>query len=116
MDATSVILNDPIADAETQSGASPHVLGGEEGIEHVRQVRLRDARTVVSESDPDRPVQVLRADAKNTVISAFGDSFLSVLDKVPENLLHLARIGQGQRDAGGKLDPQIDVAGLQGSD
>src|SRR5258706_5999059 len=52
-DIPIVFAEQGFADAQSQSGPAPRPLGGEEGIEDMRQDFRRNARTVVLKHDPD---------------------------------------------------------------
>ena len=48
----SVFAEHGLADAQSQAGATAGTLGGEEGIENVRQIFGRDSRAIILKHNP----------------------------------------------------------------
>src|ERR1700674_1237835 len=85
-----MLLDDAVADAQTEAGSLSHLLGGEEGIENA--VRMGDAVAIVAERDFHgiAGLGCRDLDARRAAYGVYG--VVGVVEDIEKDLLQLVRV------------------------
>src|SRR5579863_1134414 len=104
-----MFANDRHADAEAEACAATGALGGEKGIEKLRQDFGRDTDAVVLHRGRDSISGAGEADLDAAAGPGFADGLLSVADEIQENLNELVGVADDGRQTRDGLKFDLDV-------
>ncbi len=107
-----MFLDDGVRDRQPKAGALAHFLCREERVEDARLHVFRHTRPIVADVEHDGlALEVMPRVEDERAAAVRGDhGLLGVDDQVEEHLLHLVRIGEHLREAGGQRLDDGDVA------
>ena len=86
-----MLLDDTIADAESETSALSYALGGVKGIEDA--IEVSDSSAIITEKGAYQPTLRFDAKAQEARVASFENGVDGVVDDVDEHLLDLVRIG-----------------------
>src|SRR5437867_1187874 len=109
-DLPAVLAHDAVGDGEAEARAAAGGLGGEEGIEDLREVIGRDTHAVVADLDAHGRVFAFSCERQ---LAAVGHGVAGVHDEVHENLLQPPVVAVDARKPADKLRVQSDLRGAQ---
>src|SRR4029077_18139483 len=90
-----VLVHDPIADAQAQTGPFSHLLGGKERIEDA--LGVRDAVALVAKRDLDKTSDTGGHDLNTRGTGSFSHRIVSIIKNVEKHLLQLVGIADHVR-------------------
>jgi hypothetical protein len=73
-----VLAQHRLADAQSEAGAAAGALGGEEGIENVRQIFGCDSWAIILKHDPHRVGLASDAHTNRAFVAVFADGLLRI--------------------------------------
>jgi hypothetical protein len=88
----TVLLQNRLADAESQAGPAPRPLGGIERIKDVRQYLGRNAGPIVLERGPYELFMLAGSYSERTPFFILPHRLLSIQDEIQEDLHQLPRL------------------------
>jgi len=105
-----MLADDGHADAETQTGAAPGALGGEEGVENLGEDFRPDAGAVVLNGGENTRAFLAKANLDAAGRANFADGLFGVADQIEEHLDELVGIADGRGNTGSGME--VDLNGV----
>ena len=98
-DVATVLINDPIAETQPETGSFAHGFRREKWIENLREIFVVNPRSIVLKGDSDTIAGGFRTDTNFASGPVFFDGLAGVIQEVQEYLLKLMRITEHFREA-----------------